>query len=90
MAKFLKISLPENCIGCEICILETQRQLKKVGLEGALIRISRQKNEETGKLIYSIQLDPQVNDLDLHKIRDICPTKVYTVEESEGDGGLIS
>lgn len=90
MAKYLKVSFPENCIGCEICIQESQRQLKKIGLEGALIRIFKEKDLKTERLVYSIQLDPQINSLDLQKIKDICPTKVYTIEEIEGNGGLIS
>lgn len=88
MAKFLKVSFPENCIGCEICIAETQRQLNKVGLEGALIRVFREKSRNSEKLTYSIQLDPRVNELDIQKIKEICPTQVFKVVNLEDGDGL--
>jgi NAD-dependent dihydropyrimidine dehydrogenase PreA subunit len=88
MSKFLKggfslkISYPEKCIGCELCIAETQRQLNKVGLEGALIRILKEN-------AFSVQLDPSVTKLNLQRIIEICPTGVFTIEEGENDG-LVS
>ncbi len=78
---------------------ETQRQLKKVGLEGALIRVFKQSNESFGigtdrnfeeELTFTIQIDPTVNKLNIQKIRDICPTGVFTIQEEEEDGGLVS
>jgi NAD-dependent dihydropyrimidine dehydrogenase PreA subunit len=39
MSKTLKAVRPEKCNGCELCVLESQRQLEKVGLEESLIRV---------------------------------------------------
>lgn len=64
-------------MGCEMCVLEAQRQLGKLGLEGSFIRIFREGNK------FSIVLDPQVNTLDVEKIRDACPQGVYEVLEVE-------
>lgn len=83
MSKFLKISFPEKCIGCELCIAETQRQLGKIGLEGALIRILKEN-------AFSVQIDPSVNKLTLQKIVESCPTGVFTIEKKEEDNGLVS
>lgn len=89
MIKKLIVSFPEKCIGCELCVLEAQRQLNKVGLDGALIRILRHQGEESKSLEFHINLDPQVNSLDIESIRDICPDGVFTIEEVEQDGLLI-
>ncbi len=80
--KTLRVTFPERCRRCELCVMESQRQLEKVGLEGALIRIS--KNNDA--LSFSIYLDPQVNKLDIEKIRTRCPMEVYTIEERDEDG----
>ena len=77
MAKILKAVLPEKCIGCDLCVAEAQRQLGKVGLEGAFIRVFREDNK------FSLVLDPQVNTLDVEKIKEICPQGVYEVLEVE-------
>ncbi len=77
MNKILKVMLPKKCIGCELCVFEAQRQLEKVGLEGAFIRIFRDGQN------FSIVLDPQVNTLDVEKIKSICPKGVFEVLESE-------
>ncbi len=77
MGKILKVVLPSKCIGCEMCVLEAQRQLGKLGLEGSFIRIFREDVE------FSIVLDPQVNTLDVEKIKDICPGGVYEVLDAE-------
>ena len=53
MTKILKATYMENCIGCELCVLETQRQLKKVGLEGAPIRIFRKRKEKSEYLEFT-------------------------------------
>ena len=92
MLKVLKVTFPQKCIGCELCVSETQRQLKRVGLEGALIRIFKEKSStgENRGLIFSLQLDPTVNTLNLQKIAEICPTGVFTLEEASENNGLIS
>lgn len=86
--KVLKATFKKNCIGCEMCVMEVQRQLGKVGLEGSPIRIFRSTNE-AGEVSYSVDLDPRVNELDIEKIAAICPTLVYTIEE-ESDAGLTN
>ncbi|HDQ88741.1 MAG TPA: hypothetical protein ENN92_01175 [candidate division WWE3 bacterium] len=69
--------LPQKCVGCELCVAESQRQLNKLGLEGAFIRIFRDGTS------FSIVLDPQVNTLDVEKIKSICPAFVFETLESE-------
>ena len=86
MAKNLKVSFPQKCIGCEVCVFEAQRQLKKVGLEGSLIRIFRNKKEGKEFLEYSIDIDPRLNKLDIEAIKNMCPTEVFEVVEEENDG----
>lgn len=80
MTKILKAAFPKKCIGCELCLMEAQCQMGKVGLDGSPIRIFR--NSEEG-LSFEIDLDPLVNDLDIKKIAEVCPTKVFTIEELE-------
>ncbi len=86
MAKNLKVSFPQKCIGCEVCVFEAQRQLKKVGLEGSLIRIFRNKKEDKEFLEYSIDIEPRLNKLDIEAIKNMCPTEVFEVVEEENDG----
>lgn len=88
MAKYLKIAFPQKCIGCELCALEAQRQLKKLGLEGSLIRIFRSKKDTSEFLIFSIEIDPRINNLNLNGVVDVCPTGVFEINEEE-QGGLI-
>jgi hypothetical protein len=88
MPKVLKATFKKNCIGCEMCVAEVQHQLGKVGLEGSPIRIFRAIDEK-GRLTFSVDIDPRVNELDIEKIAGICPTLVFTIEE-ESDGGLTS
>lgn len=83
MAKILKVSFPQKCIGCELCIFEIQRQLNKVGLEGSPIRIfkSVDPNDLLGEIVFKIELDPIINDYDIKKLVEVCPTQVFTIEE---------
>ncbi len=85
MTKKLKVSFPQKCIGCELCVLETQRQLNKIGLEGALIRVFRNKKADKEFLEYSIDVEPRINDLDIESIRNICPTEVFEILEDSND-----
>lgn len=87
MSKILKVKFQRDCIGCEMCIYEAQRQLKKVGLEGSLIRIRKSKPEETKKMEFYVELDPRVEKLDIEKIAAVCPKKVFEISEEE-DGGF--
>lgn len=80
MAKTLKATFSKNCIGCELCVIEAQRQLKKVGLENSPIRIFKNK-KDNGRISYSVDLDPSVNELDIEKIEQICPALVFTLEK---------
>lgn len=89
MAKVLKASFPQKCTGCELCVFEAQRQLKKVGVEGALIRIFKSKKENSEFLQFQIDLDPRINQLDIQKIKHICPTMVFEIIEREDSHGLI-
>lgn len=81
MAIILKASFEKNCIGCELCVAEVQRQLGKVGLDGSPIRIFR--NEAASGITFTIDLDPSVNKLDIERIEKICPALVFTLEEGE-------
>ena len=82
MSKKLVPQYSENCIGCELCVLECQRQLKKVGLEQSMIRILKNKKVGSEYPSYSVDIDPRVQDLDVKKIKDICPTEVFDLVDS--------
>lgn len=84
--KKLKAEFEKNCIGCELCVMGAQRQLKRVGLEGSPIRVFKKNKED--KLVYEIDLDPSVNTLDIQKIVDICPVLVFSIEEEEEEDEL--
>ena len=84
--KTLKIKFQKNCIGCDLCVLEAQRQLKKVGIEGALIRVMKGKPDESKRLEFYVELDPRINKLDIEKIAAICPKDVYEITEEEESG----
>lgn len=79
MAKVLKAEYPDRCIGCEMCVFETQHQLKKIGLEGALIRIFR--NRKKDRNIFSVDIDPRINTTATEKIKDSCPQGVFVIED---------
>lgn len=89
MSKILKIAFSNKCTGCELCLMEVQRQLGKVGLNGSPIRIFR--NSENG-LSFEIDMDPVINKLDVKKISEICPEAVFVVEElgEKESYGLVS
>lgn len=80
MGKILKATFKKNCIGCELCVFEVQRQLGKVGLEGSPIRVFREKGEKE-KIVYTIDIDPSVSKLNVERIESVCPTMVFTIEE---------
>ena len=75
MSKILKAASPEKCLGCEMCVYEAQRQMDKLGLEGSFIRIFRDGAK------FSVVLDPQVNTLDVEKIKSVCPQDLFEVLE---------
>lgn len=83
MAKILKPTQINKCIGCELCLFEAQRQLKKVGLEDSLIRVFRKKSLEKQNLEFELEIDPRINILDVEKISSICPREVFEILEKE-------
>lgn len=83
MAKTLKPTQMDKCIGCELCLLEAQRQLKKVGLEESLIRVFRKKSPDTQNIEFDLEIDPRINILDVEKISSICPRGVFEVLEDD-------
>lgn len=86
MAKILKPTQINKCIGCELCVFEAQRQLKKVGLEDSLIRVFRKKVPEKQNLEFELEIDPRINILDIEKISSICPREVFEIlEEPKND-----
>lgn len=86
MTKKLNVKDIDKCVGCELCVLEAQRQLKKVGLEGSLIRVFKEKEENSEYLKNDLEIDPRINLLDIEKIKNICPKGVFEIiEESNTD-----
>lgn len=85
MKKTLKVTFPQKCTGCELCVMAVQRQLGLVGLDGSLVRIFRKDDSasQERRAEYQIEMDPKINDLDISKIQKICPTGVFTIEEEE-------
>ncbi|MBU0649938.1 ferredoxin [Patescibacteria group bacterium] len=75
----LKIVKEDKCIGCEMCVMECQRQLKRVGLEGAYIRIMRDFKRGDK---FEISLDPKVAELKVQRIVAVCPRGVFAEQES--------
>jgi NAD-dependent dihydropyrimidine dehydrogenase PreA subunit len=81
MSKILKIINQDKCIGCEMCVLECQQQLKTAGLEGSYIRILRNLSAGT-KFVVSV--DPKVEELNLKRIIRACPQDVFAEVEEHG------
>lgn len=82
MAKTLKPTQEDMCNGCEMCVFESQRQLKKVGLEESLIRVFRNKVGKSTKNEFSLEIDPRISALNLEKIKSICPREVFEITEN--------
>ncbi len=80
MPKTLKVARPEKCNGCELCVLESQRQLEKVGLEESLIRIFTGKKPGEEYPDFCPDIDPRINSIDIEKIKGICPKSVLETE----------
>ena len=79
--KELKATYPERCTGCEMCVVEVQHQLRKTGLEGAMIRIFRKRDGESVK--FSVDIDPRINKLNIENIKNICPQGVFSLEDND-------
>ncbi|MBW6441916.1 hypothetical protein K0B04_03395 [Patescibacteria group bacterium] len=85
MPKTIKPTQKDKCIGCELCVFESQRQLKKIGLEESLIRIFRKKSADKQTVEYDLEIDPRINILDIEKIVSICPKEVFEIVESSNN-----
>jgi len=81
MPKILKVVREDKCNGCEMCVIEAQHQLKKVGLEGSYIRIMRHIEKGTK---FEVCLDPKVQELNVEKITAACPCEVFEEKEEGG------
>lgn len=77
----LIVAHENKCIGCELCVMECQRQLKRVGLAGSYIRILRDIKEGNQ---FKVSLDPKIAELKVKKVLEICPRGVF--EETEESG----
>lgn len=78
----LKVVQENKCIGCEMCVMECQRQLKRVGLAGSYIRILRNLIEGDR---FEVSIDPKITQLKIRTIVSVCPRGVF--EETEEDSG---
>jgi hypothetical protein len=86
--KILKATFENRCNGCELCVLESQRQLNKVGLSDSPIRVLRDVN--SANLYFHIVVDEDLLEkINLNEIVKICPTGVFEIIEEENDN-LIS
>ena len=85
--KILKATFENRCNGCEMCVLEAQRQLKKVGLSNSPIRILR--DVAGSNLYFHVEIEDHLKNLDLEEILKICPTGVFELIE-EQDESLIN
>jgi len=81
--KILKATFENRCNGCELCVLEVQRQLGKVGISDAPIRILRDSSKST--LYFHLDIDSSVNNLNIKEIVKICPTSVFEIIEEEDE-----
>lgn len=85
--KILKATFENRCNGCELCVLEVQRQLGKIGLTDAPIRILRDTSKST--VYFHVDIDPSVNTMNLKEILKICPTGVFEIIEEEDEDTYI-
>jgi len=81
MSKKLKVINQGKCVGCEMCVLESQQQLKTAGLEGSYIRILRDLNDGTK---FVVNVDPRVEELNIKRVVKSCPKEVFLEVEEDG------
>lgn len=86
--KILKASFENRCNGCELCVLEVQRQLGKVGLTDSPIRILRDTSKST--VYFHVEIDPSVSNLDIKEVLKVCPTSVFEILEEEDEDLYIN
>ena len=77
----IKAKNEDLCIGCEMCVMECQRQLKRAGLAGSCIRILRDIKMGTK---FEVSLDPKILELRPKRIVEACPRGVF---EEVGENG---
>ncbi|NBO17479.1 MAG: hypothetical protein EBV07_01130 [Proteobacteria bacterium] len=86
--KILKATFENRCNGCELCVLEVQRQLERVGLTDSPIRILRDSSKST--VYFHVEIDPSVNNLNIKEVIKVCPTSVFEIIEEEDEDLYIS
>lgn len=78
--KILKATFENRCNGCELCVMEAQRQLKKVGLTDTPIRILR--DNTSSNLYFYVEIDESsIKKIDINEIYKVCPTGVFEIVE---------
>lgn len=85
--KILKAKFEDRCNGCELCILEAQRQMGVVGLTNSPIRIL--KDISGTNLYFQVEVDESISKLKLEEFIKICPTGVFEIMEVD-DEALIN
>jgi len=86
--KILKATFENRCNGCELCILEAQRQLGKVGLSDTPVRVLRDASS-SNLYFHLVIYEEALENLNLEEIVKICPTGVFEIIEEENEN-LIS
>ena len=81
MLKKLKAISQDKCIGCEMCVMECQQQLKTAGLEGSYIRVLRDLSDGTR---FVVSVDPKIEELNTKRIVKACPQEVFAEVEENG------
>jgi NAD-dependent dihydropyrimidine dehydrogenase PreA subunit len=85
--KILKAKFENRCNGCELCILEAQRQLGIVTLNDSPIRVLR--DATSSNLYFHVVIDEEMLEkIDLEEIVKICPTGVFEITEEQNDNLL--
>jgi NAD-dependent dihydropyrimidine dehydrogenase PreA subunit len=86
--KILKATFENKCIGCELCVLEAQRQLERVGLSDSPIRIF--KDTTQNNVYFHVDIDNSVEKLDFKEIMKVCPTGVFEIVEVQDEDYYIN
>ena len=82
--KILKATFENRCNGCELCLLEAQRQVGKIGLSDSPIRILR--DSSSSNLYFHVVIDEELLEkINLDEIVKICPTGEFEIIEEEND-----
>jgi len=82
--RILKATFEDRCNGCELCVMEAQRQLKRVGLSDAPIRILR--DNTSSNLYFYVELNESLlTKLNVNEIFKVCPTGVFEIIEEQDE-----